>query len=422
MVISLRFGFIPKVSFLAACWWFCSSCQTGPPRAPSIGEAYVGPATLNLRADIPTESKTVATVKHGDRLEILQRRRKFLRVRAPNGAEGWTSENLLLASADMTALKDLSARAARMPSQGVATTYNDLPVHTTTTIHSPSFLVIRKDEKVDVLEHLVVPRTDQPRPALVTAPPKKAKPVPKKKDSKSKYPLPPMPKPPPAPADWLELSKTDPDREEQEPEPEPEAKTVLTDNWSLVRTSSGQSGWVLTRRLTMAIPDEVAQYAEGHRIVSYFPLAETEVDGEKKPTWLWTTIGGGGHPYDFDSFRVFVWSIRHHRYETAFVQHNIEGFEPVVVKQLEYGGKGASEGKYPGFSVCFAKSGGEKYRSDYVLLGNIVRQAGEGECQSKAALNAAAAASPLPDTPPAPAQSQSWWQKLKARLHRRADR
>ena len=46
-----------------------------------------------------------------------------------------------------------------------------------------------------------------------------------------------------------------------------------------MRNAAGQSGWVLTRRLFMSIPDEVAQYAEGKRIVSYFSLGETR-DGQ----------------------------------------------------------------------------------------------------------------------------------------------
>src|SRR5581483_2944048 len=105
-LIGLRSAFIPKVSLAATLALFLAACHTGPPKAPSIGEAFVGPAVLNLRADIPLDSKTVATVKHGDRLEILQHRRRFFRVRAPNGAEGWTDERQLLAAADMEALKE----------------------------------------------------------------------------------------------------------------------------------------------------------------------------------------------------------------------------------------------------------------------------------------------------------------------------
>ncbi len=354
----------------------------------------MGPSTLNLRSDIPMESKKVATVRHGDRLQILQRRRKFFRVRAPNGAEGWANENALLASADMTALKDLAAHAAKMPTQGAATVYSDLPVHTTTSTTAPSFLVIKPGEKVDVLSQLRVPRTDVRRTALIPPAPKKAKAPPRKKESK--YPLLPMPKPPPPPADWLDLSKTDLSKEEPEPEPESGPKIVPSDLWSLVRAASGQSGWVLTRRLSMAIPDEVAQYAEGHRIVSYFSLANVQADGETKHTWLWTTVRGSGEPYDFDSFRVFVWSLRHRRYETAYVLHEVEGYEPVLLKEVEYGGKGVASGKYPGFSVCVVNRDGAKVRQEYALIGNIVRFAGETPCETSSAPASQAGSSPLP--------------------------
>ena len=65
------------------------------------------------------------------------------------------------------------------------------------------------------------------------------------------------------------------------------------DDWSLVRTQDGKVGWVLTRALSMAIPDEVAQYAEGHRITSYFALGHIEDGDSVKNNWLWTTITKG---------------------------------------------------------------------------------------------------------------------------------
>src|SRR5581483_3763823 len=116
-------------------------------------------------------------------------------------------------------------------------------------------------------------------------------------------PLPPPPAAPRLPANWLELSKTPADVQ-RAIEEEKSEHPVPTDDWSLVRNAKGQSGWVLTRRLFMAIPDEVAQYAEGHRISSYFSLADTPDGDQMKHVWLWTTISGGEHAYDFDGFRV----------------------------------------------------------------------------------------------------------------------
>jgi hypothetical protein len=131
----------------------------------------------------------------------------------------------------------------------------------------------------------------------------------------------------------------------------------------------------------MAIPDEVAQYAEGHRIVSYYPLGYTMDDDQKKPIWLWTTIRGR-EPFDFDSFRVFIWSLKRHRYETAYIERNIEGYAPVRLEDIPYSitAKG-DPGRFPGFSICMRKKDGSLVRRNYVLLTNIVRFAGESGCE-----------------------------------------
>lgn len=161
----------------------------------------------------------------------------------------------------------------------------------------------------------------------------------------------------------MELSKErelppDPEPPEQEKE-EPTAPQVAPDDWTLVRTASGQSGWVLTRRIYMAIPDEVAQYAEGRRITSYFSLGKVQDEDQKKDIWLWTTITAGVHPYDFDNYRVFVWNVKRHRYETAYIQRRIVGYFPVEAQQ------GA-------FSVLLEDEDGKRRRHHFSLLGNRV--------------------------------------------------
>ena len=389
----------------------------------------MGPAELKIRGDIPLQSSTVATVKHGDRLEILQtRRRSFLRVRTPAGAEGWTDERHLLSTADMAALRELSERAAAMPVQGQATTYSDLNVYTQPARHSPSFVQVKEKEKMDVLTHVATPRADAPRKPLIAPAPKKAKAAtgkPAKKEAR--YPPPPMPKPPPLPPDWLDLSKTDQPDETAPPMEDIDDKTPAPlDEWSLIRTANGQSGWVLTRRLVMAIPDEVAQYAEGHRIVSYFSLGEVRVGGQKKPTWLWTTIGAGTQPYDFDSFRVFVWSQRRHHYETAYIERNLKGYAPVLLEEVEFPARSKVKGeavKYPGFSICIEKKDGQRYRQEFALpTAESVRFAGERPCEAPGAPVAPVKARASPLSPAAPAPPQSFLQRLKKRLRAIAGR
>ena len=57
----------------------------------------------------------------------------------------------------------------------------------------------------------------------------------------------------------------------------------------MVRDSSGHGGWVLGRMLDLDVPLEVAQYAEGQRIVGCFKLNEVQ-DGDKKVSQYLTLV------------------------------------------------------------------------------------------------------------------------------------
>ncbi len=389
----------------------------GAGRAPAIGEAFVAPPTLKVRADFPYNAPTVATLKHGDRVEILRRhRRVFMRVRTASGAEGWVDDKQLLSAADLARLKDLAERASKLPLQGQATADRNLNVYMAPSRESPTFLQLKEKEKVDVVAHIVAQRVAIPREPLITPPPKKV-PGPPKPAKEPKVPPPPMPKPPPPPQNWMELSKA-PEDEDEEPEPEKPPKPIPTDEWSLIRTSSGETGWVLRRFLTLAIPDEVAQYAEGRRIVAYQSLGEVQDGDVKKSIWVWTTVSGRPG-YDFESFRVFIWSVHRHRYETAYIERNLEGYLPLLKETVEYGGA-----KYPGFSVCVAKDDG-RHRKSYALLTNIIRYAGDRPCQPQPELyqvaqnqqpaSASTQLQPQAQAPEAPPK-ESLVEKVKNRL------
>lgn len=410
----MRPGFLRTFS-VAALGILLSACHSGPPQAPIKGEAFVGPPTLKLRSDIPLQSSTVAVVKHGDKLGIVEQRRSWVKVRAPNGAEGWIEQRQLLSYDEMAALRTLSERAASLPSQGQATTDADLRVHIQPSAGSPGFLTLKENDKVEVLTHLRRDRTDLPRKPLIPPPPKKVKST-RKSGKTAQIPPPPMPIPPSPPSNWVELSKTDTD--EDAPEPPAPGPPVPTDDWSLVRTPEGESGWVLTRRIRMAIPDEVGQYAEGHRIVSYFPLGSLPDGDQQKTTWLWTTIGDGIHPYDFDSFRVFVWSAHRHRYETAHVERNLTGYAPVELHRVSYAsGRSGEAGQYPGFSVCVENKDGQLVRREYAVLENLVRFAGERTCVLPPPVDLSGSApKSVTASPAAQVPRQSLWQRIKNRL------
>jgi hypothetical protein len=400
-----------------------AACQSRDRRAPVLGEAYAGPATLFLRKDIPLQAPVVATARHGDRLEIIQHRRRFMKVRTPGGAEGWTEDHLLLSSHEVADLNVVEQRARTLPSQGLASTYELLNVHTKPDRFSPSFLQIKEGEKVDVVAHVLAPRAPSQPKSLLPAKPKT--PPPAHKHTDAKYQPPPLPPAPPLPSNWLELSKTPPEVSQSIAEAKAEAERALpNDDWSLVRNAQGQSGWVITRRLYMAIPDDVAQYAEGRRITSYFSLGEVRDGDQVKHHWLWTTSGGGDHPYDFDSFRVFIWNLRRHRYETAFIQRHIEGYFPVLRLPVKFSpattrAVPATPGsvEYPGFSVCLGNDDGARVRRNFAFISPIVRFAGQQPCENPGGMLPLGPQRTAPgQAEPAPPGSPSFYTRLKTGL------
>jgi hypothetical protein len=145
------------------------------------------------------------------------------------------------------------------------------------------------------------------------------------------------------------------------------------EDWWLARDSQGRTGWLLANRLDVDVPDEIAQYGEGQRFIGAWVLTRiTDPDAStpdhQVPEYLTVTAPlSSGLPFDFDQVRVFTWSLRHHRYETAFMLHPIQGFLPVRVgrqapaqaasKASDKGSsRAAPSGSVPTFSFMIAGS------------------------------------------------------------------
>ncbi|MFL6353711.1 MAG: SH3 domain-containing protein [Bryobacteraceae bacterium] len=409
---------------------FITLTGCGTQSSSAIGEAYVAPASTNLRRDLTEKNSTAAVLKHGDRVSILDVRRRFVKIRTAGGIEGWIDSAQLLSSAQMDQIRRERQQALALPSEGSATAFEALNIHIEPNRRSPALARIPESGSVAVLAHKPQPKTAGPAPALVFERPQSATRRQRKdKQSKSIYHLPPKPPAPKPPYNWQELSseriggssstaEMKIDREEPKQKTDNKAedpnKPVILEDWSLVRTKENQIGWVLTRNLIMSIPDEVAQYAEGKHITSYFDLGavDDEVKGTKH-NWLWTTSSAAA-PYDFDAWRVFLWNRRRHRYETSYRQRNIEGYFPVHVDPP---GSNTSERS---FQVITKDEDGKLWRCSYVFDGVRVRLTGNDEYDPRASANADTVGGLNMDQLHAKLPDQGWFHRHWNALKRKA--
>lgn len=396
----------------------CSKEKPGPVYRV-IGEAFVGPNELPIRSELSLRSEVVTTVKHDEKLEILDRRRSFVQVRTTSKLVGWVDSRLLISAKQRSDLAALAALEKDAPSMGHATVYDDLNVHTDPNRYSPTFHVIREKEQIDIIGHRVLPRVPFTGPKLELEDETLQMPVKKKRPKKEAAVAPPPAPPAPGlPQNWLELSRP-PVYEEVEVKEAAKGNLkknkrgassapgggLAMDDLSLIRTRDGRVGWVVSSALFLQVPDEVAQYAEGNKITSYFAVGEARFEQETKKHWLWTTQSQKYAPFDFDGFRVFTFNSRRGRYETAYRERELRGFFPVIVKVA------ANQAE---FSVVAEGEEGKLWQKKYSFNGTRVTSKGKTLYVPKEKANAAGPGS-MKGAPSIP-QSSGWWDWLRKML------
>jgi hypothetical protein len=409
-----------RLSLVLIAFVVLAACGGDP--AYVIGQAYVAPEKLNLRSELTQKNSTVAVLNHGDRVDIIDVRRRFVKVRTRKGQEGWVDSLQLLSQEQMAQIRSDNERWLALPSEGKAGVFESLNIHIEPNRQSPAFTKIAEGGSVAVLAYKLEPKTAAP-----LRPPTFERPLPEHRSRKEraakKANLPAPPPPPKPPTNWQEISTERVDgaesvaerkvRREQEAAEKKAAaltKPVVMEQWTLVRTKDNQIGWVLARNLIMSIPDEVAQYAEGKRITSYFDIGSVQ-DEEKgvKHDWLWTTQAEQG-PYDFDGWRVFIWNRKRHRYETSYRQRDVEGYFPVHVDPVDPNAFDRT------FELITKDDDGRMRRRRYSFDGTRVHLVGTEDYRPGETAESARAGGIDTNKLQAKMPHESWWNRWKRRL------
>jgi SH3-like domain-containing protein len=335
---------------------------------------YVSAPETSLRDRVATMYNKIGTVHNGDRVEVLEKQRRFLRVRTDAGQEGWIEERSLVSQEVYDAFQKLEKDEASQPVQAHGTTRAELNMHDMPAREGDHLYQLKDGEKVDILKRATAQKN--PPKAVPTNPPPagkggtQAKPQAVPTGSPTIQP-PPAPEEKPAqplPAPAAKPAQNAPNAAKGKEAVPP--KPVMED-WYLVRNPAGRVGWVLLRMVDLDIPVEVAQYAEGQRIMGYFVL-NTVQDGDRQVAQYLVLLNEpkDGLAWDYNQIRVFTWGKGHHHYETAYRERNLEGFLPVKTGHEVFG----KEGDLPTFTIRKETDDGKLVDITYKLNGPIVRK------------------------------------------------
>ena len=314
-----------------------SACNRGRGRVLEI--AYVSGVQAILRDHVAAVYEKAGVVKNGERVEVLDHDRRFVKVRTATGATGWVEQRYLVGQDVYDRIQKLTADNQNDPVQAQGATRNDTNLHVEPGRDAEHLYQISSGEKLALLR-----RSTAEKPGVV-APPSRS-------TSRADTPV---------------TNKDEPDNK-----PVPALPVPVKEDWWLVRDSHSRVGWVLARMVDLDVPLEVAQYAEGQRIVAFFVLNQVQ-DGDKKVAQYLTVLTEpkDGLPFDFNQIRVFTWNVRRHRYETAY-RERLEGVLPVTVAQENFD----REGLLPTFVVRVQDDdeGGKVVERKYKLNTPIVRR------------------------------------------------
>jgi len=286
--------------------------------------AYVSAPQVVLRDRVATVFTKTGTVKNGDRVQVLEREKRFVRVRTLDAVEGWIEQRYLVSQQVFDGFQKLVQQDQNDPVQAIGTTRNDTNIHLEPGRDAEHLYQLDQGAKVSILKRATAERV------LPGAAP---------------------------------VSKSD--------EKSPNSAAPIMEDWWLIRDPQQHVGWVLARLVDIDAPLEIAQYAEGQRIVAFFVLNEV-VDGDKKvPQYLvLLTEPHDGLAFDFNQVRVYTWNVRRHRYETAYHERNLEGVLPATVAQENFD----KEGTLPVFVLRVKDNDGNTSERKYKLNTPIVKR------------------------------------------------
>ena len=245
-----------------------------PPSGPQEF-AYVLPTSVPLNDSLAEVRLDIATLHHGDRMEVLDRTTRWARVRSADGKTGWVEQAHLVDAPSYEEGRRLLEEMGHGQAQAAGHAPNRANLRVQPARDAVQITQLTASEKVEIFDRRVVERPAQPGAA--------------------------------------------------------EGDEVAREAWYLVR-SGEKGGWVLGRLISLDIPEEIGHYAQGFNMVAWLVLSKVDDNGRSVPQYL-AADRIDTLDFDFTRIRVFTWGVERQRYATAYVESNLKGFFPICVEQ-----------------------------------------------------------------------------------------
>lgn len=231
--------------------------------------AYVVPDSLSV-FDTPAEIRSeIATLKEGDRVEVLSRTRNWARVQFADHRIGYVELRNLIDAETHEAGDKLMEEMHQIPAQASGHAGNEVNLRITPSREATEICQLVANQSVEIFERRLV---DRPPSATGSA-------------------------------------------------------ARVREAWYLVRAGS-RAGWVLGRLIDLDVPPAIASYAHELNMVAWVVLDTVEDDGKKVPQYV-VADRVGSEEFDFTHIRVLTWWKKKQTYAIAYVEGGLQGYFPI---------------------------------------------------------------------------------------------
>ncbi|HUR36415.1 MAG TPA: SH3 domain-containing protein [Terriglobales bacterium] len=367
--------FSRRVLVLVALCMFVLVAGCGGPNEEKAEYGYITAPSIALRDRVAAVYNKVAFLNNGDRVRVIERsaNKRFVKVRSDDNKEGWIPQRYIVGQDVFDAFQKLSQQHAKNESQASAVTRRIVNMHSTAAREGPTLYQLKEGERLELLKRASAPKV-APKPV-----PKAVEPTPVDEDKDKAKEGEDEDEPAKPSADVKSAPKA------KAKVAAPIMPSVPMEDWWLVRDSRKRVGWVLGRMMDVEIPLEIAQYAEGQRIVASHVLSEVPergAEGDKLiPQYLvLMSENKDGMPFDFNQVRIFTWNTKRDRYETAY-RERLQGELPF---------RAGVEAGNPFFVLKAKDADGQVTDRKYRMNGVMVRRVTDEKAGPKPATSAPA--------------------------------